>query len=332
MRTLALLRGWARSRSDVLVEGEPGVGKSLVARLIHLASIHPHAAVVVCPAVDSPGMAHPWATLASPQDTVVLDGLDRWPLPRQAELLEHLLRPWGSRLIALSRVPASRLVQEGRLLPALAGRFGPRHARLSPLRARPDDIAPIVAAMLRRAGRPDVQLEPAAWRALAEHGWPDNVRELRQVIDGALGRVRGDRLGASALVLPPLAPPSLEALADGSFAGLRQAVEGWYLRRMLHHAEGNLSEVARRTDTSRKVLRERLRRHGLYPPAAVLHLPDDTTAEDGWRQRYAIQPDPRAQGRLVLELHAGEAGERLLRLPPAPRATAARSPGGSVAA
>lgn len=251
--------------------GESGVGKSLVARLVHLGSAAANSTPQVHPAVDPSGVAHWWATLEGAAETWVIDDLERWPLDRQAAMVEALTKAkeQAPRLVVLSRVPASRLLDEGRLLPALAQRWGAREAVLPPLRARPDDLAPIVGAMLRQAGRPGLRLEPDAWRALARHGWPDNVRELRKVIDDALARVHGPHLGAAMLRLDPLAPPSLEDLGDRSFRALRQQVEGWYLRRLLHQTNGNISEAARRAGCSRKVLRDRLRRNGLYPPVAA---------------------------------------------------------------
>lgn len=263
----------------MLVEGEAGVGKSLVARLLHLTSLNPRGALVVLAASDPPGGDHPWATPISHEDMVVLDGLERWPKARQTELLRRIARPGGPLLVGLSRLSLSRLRKEGRLLPSLALRFESRHATVAPLRARPDDIGPIVETMLRRVKRSEVILEPEAWRALATHGWPGNVRELRQVVDRALVRVRGDRIGVADLALDPLAPPSLEVLGDTTFDAMREAVDGWFLRRAIHHADGNLSEAARRIGSSRKVLRERLRRLGLYPPAGWLE--ESTSAEEG---------------------------------------------------
>ena len=304
LRTRECLRDWSQRPLDVCVVGEPGVGKSLVARLVHLGSGAADSSLQVYPAVDPAGVAHPWGTLGRGAGTWVLDALERWPVARQAAVLEALTRAGteAPRLVVLSRVAAARLLDEGRLLPSLAARWGIREAVLPPLRARPDDLAPIVHAMLRRAGRLDLRLEPEAWQALAHHGWSDNVRELREVIDAALARARGPRLSAAMLSLDPLVPPSLEALGDGTFRALRREVDAWYLRRLLHHTGGNISEAARRAGCSRKVLRERLRRHGLYPPvsAPVVEVDATACAREPVLHRgvmWCAEPRPRRWGR-----------------------------------
>lgn len=317
LEDLDRLRTWSKTASDVLIVGEAGVGKSLLARLVHLASPRPNTAFIEYPPIDLPGVAHPWATPAATGDTLVLDGLERWSIARQTGLLEYLQRRVGLRLLVLSRVPAARLLDEGRLVPALAQHWGERAIAVPPLRARPDDIRPIVIAMLHRAGRSKVKLEPETWRAMSEHGWPDNVRELRQAIDAALAHGPDEPLTAAQLSLDPLAPPSLQALADGSFAELRRAVESWYLRRLVRQANGNLSEVARRAGSSRKVLRERLRRYGLYPTSSVLASIEESgsSAQDGGPLRWWGSPvRPLAEPRARHDHHAGVLQQALAQL------------------
>jgi DNA-binding NtrC family response regulator len=219
--------------------------------------------------------AHPWATLEKASGTVVLDGLEHWSLETQAVVAHWLasLEGMPARVIATSRLSESRLGAEHRVHPMLASHWNDRVIDLPPLRARPCDLEPLVEGMLRRARRESVALDPATWRALTTHGWPDNVRELRRTIDGALTHATGDRLEPRHLPLDRLAPPALEALAHVPFETMRREVDGWYLRRLLHETEDNLSEAARRSGCSRKVLRDRLRRHGLYRKGRVAAAP-----------------------------------------------------------
>lgn len=262
------LRNWARRLDSGLITGEPGVGKSLAVRVVHIASRRARAALVVCRSPEA--VADRWATLIKHGGTIILEDLERWPLDAQ-QVLVHRLEQWPDsapmlRVLGTGRPSLSRMEHESWLHPMLARRWGSRVVNLPPLRARRDDLAPLVDLMLRRSGRPSVRLEPDAWRALGIHGWPDNVRELQKVMVDTLARTSDERIEARHLALDPLAPPSLEAIGDRSFDAMRKVVDAWYLRRLMHQTDGNLSEAARRADCSRKVLRERLRRHGLYIP------------------------------------------------------------------
>lgn len=269
-RIVEQLRSWSRDAAEGLISGEPGVGKTLAARVLHMASSSALAPLVVCSSAEAHGVADGWATLRERGGTLVLDALERWSLDEQGAVVTRLraLTTMGPaiRVLGASRVSLSRLQLEARLHPALNRRWANRVVHMPPLRTRPDDLAPLVQVMLRRAGRASVHLSPGAWRSLATHGWPDNVRELRQVIDATLARSADEHLDTRHLALDPLAPPALEAMADHSFDAVRREVDCWYLRRLLHQTGGNLSEAARRAGCSRKVLRDRLRRHGLYSP------------------------------------------------------------------
>src|SRR5690606_20223708 len=145
--------------------------------------------------------------------TLVIEGLERWSLEAQGTLAHRLttrtrasVRP-SVRFVVTSRVSEDRLRREGRLHPALASSWSNRVIDLPPLRARPDDLEPLVDVMLLRAQRPEVELDASTWRALASHSWTDNVRELRRVIETALVHARGDRIEPTHLILDPLAPP-----------------------------------------------------------------------------------------------------------------------------
>lgn len=267
-RIVRQLRNWSKTAEDGLISGESGVGKSLLVRVLHMAASPSMSPLIECRSSEPLGVAHQWATLHERGGTVVLDTIESWPADDQAAFVRRLLErgPAQGRVQVLgtSRLSRSRLAREAWLHPALERRWSDHAVHVPPLRARPDDLAPLVELMLRRAGRASVTLSPEAWRALAAHGWPENVRELQQALGATLARRASERLDADDLQLDPLAPPALEAMADRTFDAVRREVDAWYLRRLIHQTGGNLSEASRRAGCSRKVLRDRLRRHGLY--------------------------------------------------------------------
>lgn len=267
LRSLARLRSWAQDPLGVLLTGEAGVGKSLLGRLLHLASgVSEPSPFILCNPTRPVNPAHPWATLDEHGGTVVLDGLEHWSLEAQAHVAHRLASRTGPgvRVVATSRLTEARLHLEHRVHPALAEHWANRVVEIPPLRARPDDLPLLVQGMLRRAGREPVRIAADTWRALATHGWLDNVRELRRAIDAALAQATGDGIEPRHLPLDRLSPPALEALVDVPFTTMRREVDTWYLRRLLHETGDNLSEASRRSGCSRKVLRQRLRRYGLY--------------------------------------------------------------------
>ncbi len=234
---------------------------------------------------------------------MVVDLVERWSVDQQAEVFSRLSpRPEAPfRIIATSRMSQARLRDEARLHEGLAQWWDNRSVDLPPLRARPEDLAPIVDAMIHRLLRRAIRIEPATWQALHAHGWPDNIRGLRRVLDDALPRLVEDRLRPEHLVLNPLEPPSLQHLADRSFAEMRNTVEAWYLRRLLEQTHGNISEAARRAECSRKVLRDRLRRHGLYrsmpgpiegPLETTASYARETAAVEGWPGVISMSDEP----------------------------------------
>lgn len=266
-RRLARLQLWAAKAPAIAVCGEAGVGKSMLGALIHAHRSSRRANTIVLGPAQ--GMAHRWDMLDFGPNAVLLDDLPRCSIARQQEAVK-CRRALGrsALLVVLSRAPLPRLQREGRLAEPLATLIDDRVLTIEPLRHRLDDLPPLVRSLLDLHGQGELEVEPSVWRRLAEHGWSDNVRELRDAIAQTLTYRMGESgpLTASQLCLDPRSPPSLETLAERPFNTMRERVDHWYLRRLLQHTDGNLSEAARRAGCSRKVLRDRLRRLGLYEP------------------------------------------------------------------
>jgi DNA-binding NtrC family response regulator len=222
----AVLERVAASEVTVLVEGETGTGKELVARALHEASARRKGPFVAvdCGALpeallDSElfghvkgaftGAAAPRAGLFVRADggTLFLDELGRVPASVQARLLrvleERVVRPLGAdrergvdvRVVAASRDDLDAEVAAGRFRADLLYRLGVVRVRLPPLRARREDLPGLVAELLRRRGFDGAGAVPRgpAMERMHAHGWPGNVRELRNVIDRAVALAPGAR-------------------------------------------------------------------------------------------------------------------------------------------
>ncbi len=174
-----------------LIEGEPGVGKQSLARLLHRRSTLAHSTFNCCDARE-------WLlSEIDPQSLTGFTYLDRIDLlgaPGQALLLRVLkslqYRTAGTlTLVASSESSLREMVAEGRFLPDLAFRFAAIRFTVPPLRERREDIAPLAALFLDRLGE-RYRLSPLclardATERLLQHDWPGNVRELSSVLESA---------------------------------------------------------------------------------------------------------------------------------------------------
>ena len=301
----AVLERVAGADVTVLVEGETGTGKELVARALHDASARrPRPFVAVdCGALpeallDSElfghvkgaftGAAAPRAGLFVRADggTLFLDELGRIPPSVQARLLrvleERVVRPLGAdrerpvdvRVVAASRDDLDAEVAAGRFRADLLYRLGVVRVRLPPLRARREDLPLLVAELLRRRGLDAARPSGPGMDRLHAHGWPGNVRELRNVIDRAVALAPGARSFADlairidAAAAPP-ADDGVSVRADLPYAEAREAVihtfERRYLADVLARNDGNITAAARDAQVDRKHFRMLARRHGLVP-------------------------------------------------------------------
>jgi two-component system response regulator AtoC len=234
----------ARYQINVLILGETGAGKEVLARRIHDRS--PRAAgplvAIDCAALcaslaESTLFGHERGAFTGADrsalgllesangGTVFFDELGDLPLPLQAKLLRALetrtvLRVGGRqtraldvRFVAAINVDLDRRVKEGRFRADLLFRLDGIRLSLPPLRRRPGDILRLARLFL--AERSAQQLVPApvlsdaAVVALEAHPWPGNVRELRHVIDRALALREGPRIGPEDLLLPAAMPPAM---------------------------------------------------------------------------------------------------------------------------
>jgi DNA-binding NtrC family response regulator len=155
-------------------------------------------------------------------------------------------------------------VAEGRLLPELYFRLAVLVLRLPPLRARPDDVGPLLAHFLhttaRALGRPAPDVPPRLVQSLERHGWPGNARELANLAE------RACVLGASALDIRPVpAPAAADApLGDGfNLSTHMEEVERALLERAIEETGGDRPAMTRLLGLERNTLCYKLNKYGL---------------------------------------------------------------------
>ncbi|HEY0480560.1 MAG TPA: sigma 54-interacting transcriptional regulator [Kofleriaceae bacterium] len=226
----ALVREIARSNVNVLVLGETGVGKEVLATTIHaLSGRAGKLASVNCAALSETLLdgelfghekgAFTGATAArqglledASGGTVFLDELGEMPLALQAKLLRAVesreIRRLGStratlldiRIVAATNRKLTAEVDAGRFRQDLFFRLDGVSLRIPPLRERRAAIAPLALQFIEQAkqrlGKPDIVATPELLAALAAYDWPGNVRELKAVIDRAVLLSRGSQLGS----------------------------------------------------------------------------------------------------------------------------------------
>lgn len=284
------------SDANVLITGEHGTGKEVVARQLHAVSARAGRALVSINAgglsdgvFESEMFGHvKGAFTDAKQDRIgafeladggslFLDEIANMPVLQQAKLLRVLetgeLKRVGSsktirvdvRLISATNADVQAEVSERRFREDLMYRLNTVELRLPPLRDRREDI-PLLAAhflkrLSRRYRRESTQLAPAADQALFDYHWPGNVRELEHTIERALLMARGETISVADLRLraaPATGPNGAEALDRLTL----DEAEKWFIERALHRNEGNVSRAADSLGISRSALYRRLRQPG----------------------------------------------------------------------
>jgi len=290
------LRRIAASDATVLVTGETGTGKGLVARALHATSpraagpfVHVDCAALAPSVIESELFGHERGAFtgaeaprsgrfeAAAGGTLFLDEVAELEPRLQAKLLRALQdrafeRVGGGRTLALAaRVVAAtnrdlrRAIADGSFRADLYYRLQVVELELPPLRARLDDLPALVEHLLhegaRRAARPAPRVTPAFLATLAAHDWPGNVRELANLMERLLALGGGPVLHAEDLdgafsSWRPGPPPAVVADAPDQGDAARIAVA-------LAATGGNVARAARRLGLPRSTLRHRIAKHGL---------------------------------------------------------------------
>lgn len=295
---MAMLEKVAPSDANVLILGENGTGKGVLARHLYRRSrradkplIKVNMGGIAESVFESEMFGHVKGAFTDARadrigrfeladgGTLFLDEIANIPPSQQPKLLRVLedgeLERVGSsrtlkvdvRLVSATNAHLADEVSQGRFRKDLLFRLNTVELRLPPLRERREDIAPMALSFLARfAGRyqrDDLAFSPSALRALEQYSWPGNVRELSHVIERAVLMAGSGRIDQFDFSLQPLAPAA--SASDVSLPAnmtLEQAEQAM-VRNALDQCEGNIQRAADMLGLSRAALYRRLEKFGM---------------------------------------------------------------------
>jgi two-component system response regulator HydG len=291
----------APSDANAVVTGETGVGKELVARLLHASGPRARGPLVIvsCSSIPSAlaeselfghvkgafsgaSYAHRGLIPAAHQGTLFLDDVGALSLDMQAKLLrvlqERSVRPVGAneevptdfRLVVSSAVRLPELVRQRTFREDLHYRLAVLDIPVPPLREREIDVLLIAERFLvtaaARIGKRIVGLTSAAAEILLRHSWPGNVRELRNALDYAVAVARYDHIGEEDL--PDSVHPARHAPSTNDDMETRwESMERRHIETVLRSVGGNRSQAALLLGIDRKTLHRKLERFHINVPA-----------------------------------------------------------------
>ena len=296
-QVLSLARRVARTDATVLIEGETGTGKEMVARFIHRTSARADGPFIAvnCSAlpeslIESELFGHERGSFtgaigrragrfeAASGGTLLLDEVTEIPLALQAKLLRALqereiVRVGSSypvkvdvRVIATTNRDLRLEVAEGRFREDLFYRLNVVCLRPVALRERVDDI-PVLARhfLVKYAGvhaSPATELTPEAMQRLRAHVWPGNIRELENVIQRAVILCLDSAIGGEDIIVDEPTPTDFTAVTGQTVA----EVERNLIISTLERLNGNRTHTAKALGVTVRTIRNRLRKYGLNRP------------------------------------------------------------------
>ena len=295
------VRTVAPTDETVLIFGETGTGKEVVARQIHAQSprsdrpfVAMNAACIPRELFESELFGHKRGAFTGAHDdrrglfreadrgTLFIDELAELPLESQAKLLRAIetktIRPVGEsgetevdvRILAATNRDLWEETQAGRFREDLYFRLQVFPVLVRPLRERPADIEPLATHLLARLGKSDVGLDAEALDALREYDWPGNVRELLNVLRRSSlfsisNTIDGElvrRMIAASVFGNARESINPQAAGDSNRISLAE-VEREHIERVLNEMEGNITRAAAALGIDRRTLQRKLRGYGI---------------------------------------------------------------------
>ncbi len=300
-RVLDIVREWAASDSTILITGETGCGKDLLARMIRRLSPRRERSFVIVNCATIPdnlfeselfghmkgafsGAVQNRKGLAQEADggTLFLDEVGELPLEIQPQLLRFLetgeVRPIGqnrsirvdTRVVAATNRDLRAMIKEGRFREDLYYRLNVLPIELPPLRDRREDIPTLASHFLtrfaRRYGKPVSGISKKAMLVLKSYEWPGNVRELENVMERALMLARGSELRPEHLVMPGVGTSDDRSSQPGQGVGdpiTLAELERLHVLAVLKSVSGNQKKATQILDVSKSTLWRKLKEYGI---------------------------------------------------------------------
>ena len=294
---LATIARIGPSDANVLITGEHGTGKEVVAQMLHALSARASRSLVAVNTgalpegtFESELFGHVKGAFTDARTerigrfeladggTLFLDEIANVPMRQQAKLLRVLetgemervgsskTRRVDARLISATNADLHAEVEAGRFRADLLFRLNTVEIHLPPLRERREDIPPLAAHFLARyvqRYRKQVQgIDTGAIQAMLQHAWPGNVRELDHTIERAVLMARGSQIEAVDLGLS-VARLSGSGAGQGLEEMSLEAVESILIRKALSRSNGNVSQAAEALGLSRGALYRRMEKYGI---------------------------------------------------------------------
>jgi DNA-binding NtrC family response regulator len=291
---LELISRVGPSDANVLITGEHGSGKEVVARRLHAVSARAERPLITVNVGGLPDgvfaselFGHVKGAFTDAKGdrvgrfemadggTLFLDEIANVPFDQQAKLLRSLetgelervgsskTRVVDARIISATNADLLLEVAEGRFREDLLFRLNTVEIRLPPLRDRPEDIPLLANHFLGRFSgkyrKSLVGFDGAASTALTRHVWPGNVRELAHVVERAVLMTTGDSVKADHLGLGSGSASPESALEEMSIDELEKI----FIQKAMRRYDGNVSHAAEALGLSRSALYRRLEKHGL---------------------------------------------------------------------
>ncbi len=292
----------ARSGVNVLLHGESGVGKEIVARALHLLSerkdgpfLGQNCAALPESLFESELFGHKAGAFtgaagdkqgllaAASGGTFFLDEIGDMPLPLQIKLLRVMQerrvrrigdlrsRPVDLRFVAASHKDLEREIREGRFRLDLFYRLKVVRLVIPPLRHRPEDIAPLFAFFLKKADRPigHMTISEGALRVLQEWRWPGNVRELENeahrflALHGDVLHIRRRHLSPELQTEGRVVEGPDDLMMVRDLGQASELLEQYLIRKAIAAADGRKAAAARRLGLSRQGLYKKIKRYGM---------------------------------------------------------------------
>ena len=293
----------APTNAWILIMGENGTGKELVARSIHRQSrraqnpfIEVNCAAIPEDLIESELFGHEQGAFTGAtamkrgkfdlanEGTIFLDEVADMSLKAQAKVLRILqekkfervggnkLIPTDVRVLAATNKDLEKEMEEGRFRQDLYYRLNVIPLRIPPLRDRKEDIPLLADRFIKdfalKEGEPEKQVTDEVMAVLMKHNWPGNVRELKNIIERLVIMTPSSVI--SPYDLSPLfeevkaeAPPCEPDITAGTFREAKQDFERQYIIRKLREFDGNISKTAEAIGLERSNLHKKIRSYGL---------------------------------------------------------------------